>query len=73
MHFVQCFDHLFNYEGHITEYNKIPGVTTWGNWRLWLNKEEKEKYGYQDYKDDRDRSDYRIGLHLDDYMWKLNI
>tara|TARA_B100001971_G_C18097196_1_gene486772 strand:+ start:152 stop:961 length:810 start_codon:yes stop_codon:yes gene_type:complete len=44
------FNHLFNYEGHITEYNKIPGVTTWGNWRLWLNKEEKEKYGYQDYK-----------------------
>ena len=57
------FDHLFNYEGHITEYNGISingdnlqeirekfGVATNGGWRLWLNNEEMEKYGYQDYK-----------------------
>jgi len=57
------FDHLFDYEGHITEYNGIPvnsdnlqkiretfGVATNGSWRLWLNNEEMEKYGYQDYK-----------------------
>ena len=30
------------------------------------------KFGYQDYKDDRDRSDYRVTLNMDDYMWKLN-
>ncbi len=30
------------------------------------------RFGYQDYKDDRDRADYRKSLHMDDYMWKLN-
>ena len=30
------------------------------------------KFGFQDYKDDRDRADYRIPLNMDDYMWKLN-
>jgi len=30
------------------------------------------RFGYQDYKDDRDRSDYTKPLDMDDYLWKLN-
>jgi hypothetical protein len=30
------------------------------------------KFGFQDYKADRDRSDYRVTLNQDDYLWKLN-
>ncbi len=30
------------------------------------------RFGYQDYKDDRDRSDYRVTLNMDDYLWDLN-
>lgn len=55
------FDQLFDYEGHIEEYNGIPiednmeeimkkfDVSFNGSWRLWLGPLES-KYGHQDYK-----------------------